>query len=205
MTVLPFGRSGVVAASMLGLGRALGETVAVLIILRSAAKAGELVAVRRRLHLRLQDRLSGSRIQRAAAYRGLHLGRLRAVRPDVCGQRGRPRDRRWEGQRMSSDCAGPAGQRSDDSIPSAPFGRSRTTLRRQFFLVSFGIALVIPLVWVLWIVIERGWYAVTRSGWWTHSLQGVLPEQFAGGIYHALYGTLVQAGVAAIYWPCRWG
>ena len=50
MTVLPFGRSGVIAASMLGLGRALGETVAVLIILRSAAKAGELVAVRRRLH-----------------------------------------------------------------------------------------------------------------------------------------------------------
>lgn len=40
ITVLPFGRSGVVAASMLGLGRALGETVAVLIILRSAARAG---------------------------------------------------------------------------------------------------------------------------------------------------------------------
>ncbi|MFH5207642.1 phosphate ABC transporter permease subunit PstC [Antrihabitans spumae] len=39
MTVLPFGRSGIIAASMLGLGRALGETVAVLIILRSAAEA----------------------------------------------------------------------------------------------------------------------------------------------------------------------
>jgi phosphate transport system permease protein len=38
LTVLPFGRSGIIAASMLGLGRALGETVAVLIILRSAAK-----------------------------------------------------------------------------------------------------------------------------------------------------------------------
>ena len=36
-TVLPFGRSGYIAASMLGLGRALGETVAVLIILRSAS------------------------------------------------------------------------------------------------------------------------------------------------------------------------
>ncbi|MEO6881708.1 MAG: phosphate ABC transporter permease subunit PstC [Mycobacteriaceae bacterium] len=36
MTVLPFGRSGTIAASMLGLGRALGETVAVLIILRTA-------------------------------------------------------------------------------------------------------------------------------------------------------------------------
>jgi phosphate transport system permease protein len=41
MTVLPFGRSGVIAASLLGLGRALGETVAVLIILRSAAHPGD--------------------------------------------------------------------------------------------------------------------------------------------------------------------
>ena len=66
-----------------------------------------------------------------------------------------------------------------------------------FFLGSFLIALV-PLVWLLWVVVERGWYAVTRSGWWTHSLRGVLPEQFAGGVYHALYGTLLQAGVAAL-------
>lgn len=66
-----------------------------------------------------------------------------------------------------------------------------------FFLTSFLIALV-PLFWVLSIVVARGWYAVTRPGWWTHSLRGVLPEQFLGGVYHALYGTLVQAGVAAV-------
>ncbi|CQD20334.1 phosphate-transport integral membrane ABC transporter PstA1 [Mycobacterium lentiflavum] len=65
------------------------------------------------------------------------------------------------------------------------------------FFTSFGVALV-PLVWVLWVVIERGGYAVTRSNWWTHSLRGVLPEEFAGGVYHALYGTLVQAGVASL-------
>lgn len=40
MTVFPYGRSGMIAGSMLGLGRALGETVAVLIILRAAAQAG---------------------------------------------------------------------------------------------------------------------------------------------------------------------
>ncbi len=40
MTVFPYGRSGMIAASMLGLGRALGETVAVLIILSSAPRAG---------------------------------------------------------------------------------------------------------------------------------------------------------------------
>jgi phosphate transport system permease protein len=29
-------------------------------------------------------------------------------------------------------------------------------------------------------------------------LRGVLPEQFAGGVYHALYGTLAQALIAAL-------
>jgi phosphate transport system permease protein len=36
-SVLPYGRSGVISASMLGLGRALGETIAVMIILSSPA------------------------------------------------------------------------------------------------------------------------------------------------------------------------
>lgn len=38
--VIPYGRSGVVAASMLGLGRALGETVAVMIILSQTNTGG---------------------------------------------------------------------------------------------------------------------------------------------------------------------
>ncbi|MFC9440175.1 phosphate ABC transporter permease subunit PstC [Nocardia sp. NPDC057030] len=40
MTVLPYGRSGVIAGSMLGLGRALGETIAVLVVLKTSAQAG---------------------------------------------------------------------------------------------------------------------------------------------------------------------
>ena len=38
-TVLPFGRSGFISGAMLGLGRALGETLALLIILRGTQKA----------------------------------------------------------------------------------------------------------------------------------------------------------------------
>jgi phosphate transport system permease protein len=38
MAVLPYGRSGVISASMLGLGRALGETIAVMIILSTPAQ-----------------------------------------------------------------------------------------------------------------------------------------------------------------------
>jgi phosphate transport system permease protein len=36
MAVLPYGRSGYIAGSMLGLGRALGETIAVLLVIRAA-------------------------------------------------------------------------------------------------------------------------------------------------------------------------
>lgn len=38
-TIFPFGRSGYISGAMLGLGRALGETVALLIILRGTQKA----------------------------------------------------------------------------------------------------------------------------------------------------------------------
>ena len=75
--------------------------------------------------------------------------------------------------------------------------RIKNDLATLFFVTSFVIALV-PLAWLLWVVIQRGLYAVTQPGWWSHSLRGVLPEQFSGGAYHAIYGTLVQAAVAAI-------
>jgi len=75
--------------------------------------------------------------------------------------------------------------------------RIKNNVAALLFVASFVIALV-PLVWVLWVVVQRGWYAITQPGWWSHSLRGVLPEQFSGGIYHALYGTLAQAAVAAI-------
>jgi phosphate transport system permease protein len=75
--------------------------------------------------------------------------------------------------------------------------RIKNNVAALLFVASFVIALV-PLVWVLWVVVQRGWYAITQPAWWSHSLRGVLPEQFSGGIYHALYGTLAQAAVAAI-------
>ncbi|MGA9489382.1 MAG: phosphate ABC transporter permease PstA [Mycobacterium sp.] len=76
--------------------------------------------------------------------------------------------------------------------------RLKNRIAGTFFVASFGIALV-PLVWLLWIVVQRGWSAIVQPDWWSHSLRGVLPEQFSGGIYHALYGTVVQAAVAAAF------
>lgn len=75
--------------------------------------------------------------------------------------------------------------------------RIKNNVATLLFLASFLIALV-PLGWLLGVVIARGWYAVVQADWWTHSLRGVLPEEFTGGVYQALYGTVVQAGVAAV-------
>ncbi len=74
--------------------------------------------------------------------------------------------------------------------------RIKNSIAASLFIFCFVIALV-PLIWLLWVVIHRGFYAIVQPGWWSHSLRGVLPEQFSGGVYHALYGTVVQAAAAA--------
>ncbi len=81
-----------------------------------------------------------------------------------------------------------------------PISRSRkfkNALATTLFGTAFLIAMV-PLAWVLYTVLERGFKAVITPGWWNRSLAGVLPDQFAGGVYHAIYGTLIQAGIAAV-------
>ncbi len=65
------------------------------------------------------------------------------------------------------------------------------------FTASFLIALV-PLAFLLYTVIARGYRAIATSGWWTQSLGHALPEEFAGGVSHAIYGTIVQAAIAAL-------
>jgi phosphate transport system permease protein len=75
--------------------------------------------------------------------------------------------------------------------------RAKNATAAVLVTLAFAIALA-PLLWVLYTVIAKGVTAITSSTWWTNSLNGVLPEQFAGGIYHALYGTVVQAGIAAL-------
>jgi len=81
--------------------------------------------------------------------------------------------------------------------PLSPIRKFKNNLATVLFAAAFAIAAV-PLVWVLFTVVERGFTAVIRQGWWTKSLAGVLPDQFAGGVYHAIYGTVIQAGIAAL-------
>ncbi|AHI01865.1 phosphate ABC transporter permease PstA [Kutzneria viridogrisea] len=63
--------------------------------------------------------------------------------------------------------------------------------------LAFLVA-VVPLVWLLITVVAKGFTALLSADWWTHSLKGVLPEEFTGGVYHAIIGTLLQTLVCAL-------
>ncbi|HEY8790879.1 MAG TPA: phosphate ABC transporter permease PstA [Actinopolymorphaceae bacterium] len=75
--------------------------------------------------------------------------------------------------------------------------RARNRIAAVVVTTAFVLALL-PLLWILYNVVAKGFDAVTSAAWWTHSQRGVLPEQVAGGAYHAIYGTLIQALIAAV-------
>ncbi|MFD6159055.1 phosphate ABC transporter permease PstA [Nocardia sp. NPDC060256] len=63
--------------------------------------------------------------------------------------------------------------------------------------LCFAIALI-PLAWVLIMVVSKGFESVVSLDWWQKSQKGILPDQSGGGVYHAIYGTIVQSAVAAV-------
>ena len=101
--VLPYGRPGVISASMLGLGRALGETIAVTIIVSkvrgdfnfSLFNGGETFA----------SKIANNAAEFDSADQGRRVHRRRpgAVRPDLHRQRARPDRSSSAGRPSSSD------------------------------------------------------------------------------------------------------
>ncbi|QIS01507.1 phosphate ABC transporter permease PstA [Nocardia brasiliensis] len=63
--------------------------------------------------------------------------------------------------------------------------------------LCFALALV-PLAWVLIMVVSKGFESILSIDWWQKSQKGILPDQTGGGVYHAIYGTIVQSAIAAV-------
>ncbi|MGA5545520.1 phosphate ABC transporter permease PstA [Mycobacterium sp. NPDC051198] len=63
--------------------------------------------------------------------------------------------------------------------------------------LSLLVALV-PLAWVLYSVIVRGWSALTSATWFTNSQAGMTTFTAGGGAYHAIVGTLLQGIVCSL-------
>jgi phosphate transport system permease protein len=77
-------------------------------------------------------------------------------------------------------------------------GRRRATDRIATTLIwgAFILALL-PLLSVAWTLISKG-AAKFNPYFWQHSMNGIGPRDDAGGAYHAIIGTLEQAGIATI-------
>jgi phosphate transport system permease protein len=63
--------------------------------------------------------------------------------------------------------------------------------------LSLLVALV-PLAWVLYSVIVRGWGALTSATWFTNSPAGMTTFIAGGGAYHAIVGTVLQGLVCSL-------
>ncbi len=87
LSVLPFGRAGLVSAAMLGLGRALGETLAVATILSAAYNPEHPHPGGRRHHVRVEHRLEIQRSRRRG-HRCVDRVRPLPVRDHPAGQLG---------------------------------------------------------------------------------------------------------------------
>ncbi len=75
--------------------------------------------------------------------------------------------------------------------------KAKNSLAAVLVTTAFVVA-VLPLLWVLYTVVRRGFKAVIVADWWSHSQRGILADDFGGGMYHALYGTLVQGLIASV-------
>ncbi|WP_405167447.1 phosphate ABC transporter permease PstA [Nocardia sp. NBC_01499] len=73
----------------------------------------------------------------------------------------------------------------------------RNNLATGLVWLCFAVALI-PLAWVLIMVVSKGFESVASLDWWQKSQKGILPDQSGGGVYHAIYGTIVQSAVAAV-------
>lgn len=89
-------------------------------------------------------------------------------------------------------------------VPAAPTftklstgRRAKNTVTTVVVWAAFLLALV-PLFWVIITVVVQGISAIASATWWTQSLNGLLASESGGGVYHAIYGTLVQGLVCGL-------
>jgi len=75
--------------------------------------------------------------------------------------------------------------------------RARNTLATVLVHACLAIALV-PLVWILWTVIDRGAALLADPTWWQNSQRGITARRVGGGAYHAIIGTLLMALITAV-------
>lgn len=82
-------------------------------------------------------------------------------------------------------------------IPTARGRKVKNSAASIIFTACFLVALI-PLIALLYKVIVSGFPVITDVAWWTDDLRGVGNNELAGGVLHAIYGTIVQVLMASV-------
>jgi phosphate transport system permease protein len=80
--------------------------------------------------------------------------------------------------------------------PESTSRRMRNLAATVLVYAAFAVALL-PLIWILWTVIDKGAGLLADSTWWTNSQRGITARRVGGGAYHAIIGTLLMALITA--------
>ncbi|MEO9140283.1 MAG: phosphate ABC transporter permease PstA [Jatrophihabitans sp.] len=86
---------------------------------------------------------------------------------------------------------------------SANFAKARgarkvkNTMATGMVWLAFGIAMV-PLVWLLYTVISKGYHVIFDSGWWTSDQAGISKSVSGGGVSAAIVGTAEQVALCTL-------
>ncbi|MBV7295847.1 phosphate ABC transporter permease PstA [Corynebacterium sp. TAE3-ERU12] len=99
----------------------------------------------------------------------------------------------------------PVAASPDAKVPTAettftPISKSRRSADKFAGVIIYATMAMalIPLIWVLFSVVQHGLPMILSAEWWTRSQLGITVSSESGGVAHAVIGTLVQALVTCI-------
>ena len=203
MAVLPYSRPGITGGAMLGMGRAIGETIAVVLVIGSAPKIGS--------HLFAQGYTLAAVIANEFGevdgdpHLGAVRGRVGAVRAHADREHHRalvhlPGLARHQGNgRHRHDDRLRPGERemSTTAIPQISARRRRTDKVMRGSLFAATMVALIPLILIIYYLLRKGLSAWTQSGFFTTDPTGSFFGS-PGGIRSAILGSLEIVALATL-------
>jgi phosphate transport system permease protein len=73
----------------------------------------------------------------------------------------------------------------------------KNSLATTLVTASFLVALV-PLAWLLWTVVSKGFHVIVSASWWTSDQAGISQSVKGGGASAAIVGTAEQVGLCTL-------
>jgi len=231
LAVLPYGRSGVISAIVLGFGRALGETIAVAMVLSQTntffthflEPGGNTIAAN--IAVQFKNAFDVGRGALIASglvlfvmtllvnYLARWIARRGVITDDTAAQPVRspitttdadesPVEAFQHRDAVNQRTAGARETRQSDVLRAAsltevaPRRRITNLLARSGVGAAFLLA-VLPLISILVLVISNGSKRFDQT-FLNNSMRNVSESDPGGGAYHAIIGTLEQAGLATL-------